>query len=359
MPFGGSPPFSDTHLPRALARRRRVLVIDRPLSLHHWRPGQPWRLRRRLVRCGPQLWRLTPLALPGSDRPVSARASDPLIAAQVEWAARRVLPDRRVLVTFDPARGWCRGVRRDATVYWRRDIAAQTPHVASVRHVQRRHDRLVRAADLVTGVSPMLVEDSLAANPRAFLLPNGADVAHFARPGRAPAALQGRGTVVGFAGAVSWRVDTALVEGIARRRPGWTIVLVGRVTVPLPRLANLLVVGDQPYDDLPGWVHRFGVGIVPYTDAAFNRASFPLKVFDYLASGVPVVTTPLPALRDLVPCVRLAGDVDEFVREIELALAGGPPAERCRRLVTENSWDARAEALERLVEQQLFAAVPH
>ena len=72
MPFGGSPPFSDTHLPRALARRRPVLVVDRPLPVHHWRPGQPWGLRRRLVRCGPQLWRLTPLALPGQ-RPSDER----------------------------------------------------------------------------------------------------------------------------------------------------------------------------------------------------------------------------------------------------------------------------------------------
>ena len=166
--------------------------------------------------------------------------------------------------------------------------------MASVPHIQSRHEQLLRSADLVTAVSPTLLEDSLAANRRAFLLPNGADIAHFARPSPPPAALDGRGTMVGFVGAVSWRVDMALLEGIARRRPAWTIVLVGRVTVPVPRLDNLLVVGDRPYEELPGWVQRFDVGIVPYTDAAFNRASFPLKVFDYLASGVPVVAAPLP-----------------------------------------------------------------
>ena len=72
----------------------------------------------------------------------------------------------------------------------------------------------------MTAVSPTLVEDSLAANPGAFLLPNGADVAHFAQPSPPPDALDGRGTVIGFVGAVSWRVDVALLEGIARQPPG-------------------------------------------------------------------------------------------------------------------------------------------
>jgi glycosyltransferase involved in cell wall biosynthesis len=262
-----------------------------------------------------------------------------------------------VLITFDPARGSLRGLRRDLTVYWRRDVAAQAPGVISVPHILDRHEKLLRSADMVTAVSPTLVEDSLAANPRSFLVPNGADVAHFAQPASPPEALAGRGTVIGFVGAVSWRVDVALLEGIARKRPDWTIALVGRVTVPVPRRDNLLVVGARPYRELPGWVQRFGVGIVPYTGAAFNLSSFPLKVFDYLASGVPVVSSPLPALRGLVPCVRLAEGVDAFVRDIEAALAEGPAPDRCRKLATANSWDARAASLEQLVEQRLGAAV--
>jgi glycosyltransferase involved in cell wall biosynthesis len=335
-----------------------VLVVDRPAPIHHWRPGRPFGLRRRLERIDEQLWCLTPFALPGSDRGGSALASDRLIAGQIEWAARRVLPRRRALITFDPARGWLRGVRRDVSVYWRRDVAAHAPYVASVRHTQARHEQLLRHADLVTAVSPTLVDDSLATNPQAFLVPNGADVAHFARPSPPPPTLQGRRTVIGYLGAVSWRVDTGLLETIARRRPSWTVVLVGQVTVPVPRLENLVVVGNQPYRELPGWVQRFDVGVVPYTDAAFNRASFPLKVFDYLASGVPVVASRLPALGGLVPCVRMAKDGEDFIASIEAALSDGPPPDRCRQLAADNSWDARAELLEQLVETHLCASAP-
>ena len=97
---------------------------------------------------------------------------------------------------------------------------------------------------------------------------------------------------------------------------------------------------------------------MPYTDAAFNLASFPLKVFDYLASGVPVVSSPLPALRELVPCVRLAEGVDAFVAGHRGRAGRGPGARSgAGSSPAANSWDARAASLEQLVEQRLGAAV--
>jgi glycosyltransferase involved in cell wall biosynthesis len=308
---------------------------------------------------GPQLWRLRPLAHPGRDRALSALASDRLIARQVERAARAVLPTRRALVTFSPARGWLDGLRRDVSVYWRRDMAAQANYVTSVRHTRARHRKLLRRADLVTAVSPDLVADAKRDNPRAVLLPNGADVDHFTRPADAPPLLARRGPVggpvIGYTGAVSWRVDIDLLDEVARARPDWTVVLVGDVSVTVPSRPNLVVVGPQPYDELPGWVQSFDVGLIPYTDAAFYRASFPLKVFEYLASGVPVVSSPLPALVDLGPCVRLADGPAATVQALEAALRCGPAPEHCRNVAASNSWRARAGELERLVDECLGA----
>lgn len=355
MPFGGSPPFSDTHLPRALARRRPVLVIDPPSSVHRWRPTDGFSLHQRLRQVDERLWSFRPVALPGRDRPGLALASDPIIARQVEWAARQVLPARRALVTFSPARGWLSGVRRDVVVYWRRDAAAQPNYVPSVRLARSRHRRLLRHADLVTAVSPQLVEEARHTNPRAFLVPNGADVEHFHDPAARPELMVRRRPLIGYLGAVSWRVDVGLLEAVARARPDWTIVLVGQASVHIASLPNLLVVGGQPYEELPGWAQAFDVGLVPYTNAPFNRSSFPLKVFDYLASGVPVVASPLPALVGLEPCVRLAEGASGFTAAIEAILHNGPSAEACRALAERNSWDARAALLEQLVEHQLHA----
>lgn len=357
MPFDGSPPFADTHLARALARAGPVLVVDRPTAIHH-RPRQLRPRLRRLDGAPAGSWVLEPVALPANERTLSAWASDGWLALQIERAARKVLPARRVLVTFNPTRGMLAGVSRDRTVYWRRDLAAHHRYNASTGLVRSRSDALVRRADLVTAVSPPLLADSRAVNPHSYLLANGSDVDHFAtRPTRQPAALrsvmlEGAGRpVLGYIGAVSWRLDNELLSRVSAARPDWSIVLVGQVEGEPPRAPNIHLVGAVPYDELPAWTHAFDVGIVPYRLNAFNRASFPLKVFDYLASGVPVVATALPALEGLGSVVRLAADGDGFIAATEATLAKRPLPAACRELARENSWDRRAQCLRELIEQ--------
>jgi glycosyltransferase involved in cell wall biosynthesis len=163
--------------------------------------------------------------------------------------------------------------------------------------------------------------------------------------------------VLGYLGAVSWRLDVDLVDQLAANHPDWQVVLVGKVTVDLPDHPNLHAVGPRSWAELPAWAHRFDVGLVPYkVDDTFNRSSFPLKVFDYLASGRPVVSTPLPGLEGLHPCVRLASGVEDFGAAVEAAMAGAPGPDECRDLAAANSWDSRAEALDVLLDRRLGGA---
>lgn len=346
MPFGGSPPFADTHLARALGALHPVLVVDQPTAVHR----APRRLRPRL-RPLPGVagsWLLEPVALPANERPPTAWASDAWLSLQIERSARRVLPQARAMVTLSPARGLLRGVQRDRTVYWRRDLAAHYRYAASVRHIRARSDSLLRRANLVTAVSPHLVAESRVANPAAVLLPNGSDVAHFgarrlARPANFPVAADR--PVLGYVGAVSWRIDHELLAAVAASRPDWAIVLVGPVDGPIAQAPNIYPVGLVCYEELPAWTQAFDVGIVPYRLEEFNRASFPLKVFDYLASGVPVATTDLPALRGLGQPVRSATDAAGFVGAVDELLAHPPGRAACRELAAANSWDERARRL--------------
>lgn len=353
MPFDGSPPFADTHLARSLAKLAPVLVVDLPKAIHR----SPRRVRPRLrpLRGAPtESWVLEPVALPANERSATAWASDAWLAVQIERAARRVLPANRVLVTLNPTRGMLPGIRRRATVYWRRDLAAHHRYAASVGLVRARSDALVRRAQLVTAVSPQLVSESRTANRQSYLVQNGSDLDHFGRsPTVRPRALpvaEGR-PVLGYVGAVSWRLDHDLLARICAARPDWSVVLVGPVEGKLPQAPNLHAVGAIPYDELPEWTQAFDVGIVPYNQDEFNRASFPLKVFDYLASGVPVVSTALPALSDLGPTVRLARNAEEFTEETAALLADMPSAAECRTLAAANSWDNRASCLLELIAQ--------
>lgn len=347
MPFDGDPPFADTHLARALAQYRPVLAVDRPARLGSG-------VTRGVRAVGTNLWAVTPRCLPRADRRGWSVLSDPLVGLDIERAARQVMPARRALITLAPSRGMLPLLKRDVTVYWRRDAAADGHYVASVDHVFARHERLLARADLVTAVSPELVADRAAQRSRTHYLPNGADTDLFAAATAPPPPLRTVvGPVIGYLGAVSWRFDTDLLDALATARPEWTFVLIGDQQVPVPRRDNVWALGPKPYRELPAWAQRFDVGLVPYRNETFNRSSFPLKVFDYLAAGVPVVAPPLPALSALDPYVRTAADPHGFLDAIERALAEGPSRDACRCVAEANSWSRRAAQLTGLVDALL------
>ena len=345
-PFGGRPALGDWQLSRALARQRRVLYVDPPTPLHR-------RRRSREVATPPSgLQVLRPVGLPGLNRPVLRQLSNGLLQAQIAVALRRLpglpgLPGgRRALITFDPRRGRLRGVRRSSTLYWVRDELHSRPNLGgSATSTRRLHERMLRYADVVTAVSPALVEAIRKRGAEAVLVPNGCDYEHFSRPRPAPAELPARRPLLGFVGGVNERVDLELLAALADRRPDWTILLLGELICTVPRRENLLALGPRRYDELPAWVQHFGVGLVPYRGSDFNRSSFPLKVFEYLAAGVPVVSTPLPSLRNLGPRVRTADDLPGWIGAVEAALANGPRGDGARELAAHNSWNDRAEAV--------------
>src|SRR6185312_12552042 len=111
--------------------------------------------------------------------------------------------------------------------------------------------------------------------------------------------------IAAFVGQINERLDIAILEAIAAR--GRSLLLVGPITRTYSpdRLAVLLShpnvqwVGPKPFDVMPSYLRVAHVGVTPYTDTAFNRASFPLKTIEYLAAGRPAVSTDLPAARSL------------------------------------------------------------
>jgi len=339
MPFGGDVPWGDTQLARALARYHPVLVVDRPIPTR--------RLRRladtvpHLAPVGPRLTLLRYPGAPGSTRRGSARATDRAATIATNRAARSVLGPRRILVNFATGRGPLPGIGRDLSVYWRRD-AFREPS----QELLRRHARLIAESDLVTGVSAALV-DGLDPE-RSAVVANGADVNHFSTPAPRPDELGHGRPVIGFTGAVSWRFDTELLSELAKRRPDWTFVVVGDVRDGVaPQNPNVTVLGQRPYAELPGFTQHFDVGLIPYVDNPFNRASDPLKALEYLASGTPVVSTLIPSLHELAPMVRFASEPAEMIEQIEGLLANPDPA-GCRSLAAAHHWDNRVRQLHEL-----------
>lgn len=346
-PYGGHPPLGDWQMARALAEYVPVLYVDPPVfSVRD--AGAAWAdPRRHTTVVDEQLSVLRPWATPRADNPLAAPVNDVVFERQVEAASRAVADGRPVLVTFDPRRGTLRRVERDALVYWRRDRLSALRGVRHTTALARRDEQLVRSADLVAAPTTGLVEDAHTRGTPGVHVPNGCDVAHFSAPRSRPAALPDDGPVVGFAGGAPWRIDTALVDALARARPDWRVVLLGCRDWDGPTLPdNVTLVDYRPYAEVPAWLQGFDVGIVPYdTSLTFNRDSFPLKAFEYLAAGRPVVSTSLPALAGLAPQVTLADTPGEFADAVDRALEHGPAPDDCRALAAGNSWDQRARRL--------------
>ncbi len=182
---------------------------------------------------------------------------------------------------------------------------------------------------------------------------NGVDVERFrdlARRLPRPADLpDGRRPIVGFVGALYDWIDWELIRETARRMPQCDFVLVGphhgrgRIET-LAGLPNVFLPGRKPYDRVPAYVQAFDVCWVPFDRSEVSRSANPVKIYEYLALGKPVVTTPVADTDTFGELARVGRDADEIAEHLRAALDDGDePAVAARvAFARENSWDARA-----------------
>ena len=307
----------------------------------------------RLVR--PNLARLTPKVPPGKSRAPVVRLADVLLRRQMV-AAVSALTDRvRAVLTVAgrPVLGLCAERHK---IYWARDDFAAGAKLMNLPadRVERNAARTAAASDLVIAVSPVLERHWKLRGHRTAMVPNGCDATSLAGVDRAPLPDDVRlGTpVVGMLGTLGQRIDLSLLAAVADR--GHSVLLVGQRQKSLEHqhVARLLErpnvqwLGHRDYAQLPSYLRLLNVGLVPYTDSDFNRASFPLKTLEYLAAGLPVVSTSLPATSWLATdLVHVADGADAFVAAVDSALAQGCTPDllaRRREFAAQHDWSIRA-----------------
>jgi len=210
---------------------------------------------------------------------------------------------------------------------------------------------LAAAADLVTATSEPLRRRLEKAGAAARLLPNACDFERFAAVPPPPRA--GGDPTVGYVGAVDDWFDMPLLDALAARSPRSTFEIVGGIEDAAARPArrgNVRFRGERPYAEMPDWHARFDVEIIPFRLSPLTHATDPVKLYEAAACGRPVVATPMEALLPFAArgLVRLADGADEFASAIEAAAAGAAEdAPRLRAFALENTWDVRAETLDR------------
>lgn len=352
--------FPEKHIADRLTRYAPVLYVDPPVSFlsPRRRPELAESLQRprlRLVR--PGLARFTPAGLPGAHLLGVPQVDDFLVRRLLPRVVAQLTDRVRAVVVAAPSApfGLCGEQRK--VLYATDDFVAGAALMGlSEQRLLRMQRRQAERVDIVVAVSPVLVEKWRSLGHEAALIPNGCDVALFAQTDEvAPAQdIDLPPPIAGFIGHLSERIDVSMLEAVADR--GCSLLLVGprQGTYAMGRMDRLLArpnvrwLGPKPFELLPSYLRAMHVGLTPYADSAFNRASFPLKTLEYLAGGRGAVATDLPAIRWLdTDLVVTASSPDAFGRAVDEALAEDrPPAlvARRRQFAAGHSWDARAAA---------------
>lgn len=219
--------------------------------------------------------------------------------------------------------------------------------------IRQMEDELIDVSDIILYTAQYLARKFKSLEKPTYYLPHGVDFGHFSRKPPAekePLIDLPEGPVIGFFGLLSDWVDLDMLVQVAKARPNWTILLIGNSdtdTGPLDRAPNIRWSKAVPYSQLPAYAQLFDVGLIPFKINDLTKAVNPLKFMEYMALGLPVVSSRLPELEQHDQHVYLADDAEQFLVMIETALSENSPekveARRC--LAQGNSWGKRAETL--------------
>lgn len=378
-----------------LAQTNRVLYVEEPVTmLAPLKVPSRWRrwgaVAPRLDRVDAGLWTLTPPpVLPfGNMRADVNSANQAILARYIRWAIGRLWFDEEYIVwTYLPtsvallerlgaastrapggsADGRASGGRLPSlVVYHCVDEHSAFPGFVAPGVVKTYDDELTGRADLVITTSESLRLSRLPLNPNTHTVPNAADVEVFNRaldpelplPSDLASIPAPRLGVVGLHDS---RLDVDALEALARADAAWQVVLIGPVKpgqvdeARLRRHPNIHFLGEKPRLELPGYLKGLAVALVPYRANELTRNIFPLKLFEYLAAGLPVVVGGLPELRRFEGTIGIAAAPRDYPGLVDQAIAEDTPERRAARvaLAAENTWDRRVEDISSLVEQAL------
>lgn len=362
---------------RLLARGARILYVDPPVTVLS--PLKDPRLRPRWTHPGSRLeaagaglenlWILEPpLSLPfGSKRRGVNRLNQQALAGALRRAAAHLGFRRPVLWTYLPGSGDLAPLfPHSLLVYDCVDDHAAFRGLLDPAVVEAMEADLVRRCQAVFATAEALRQKCARHRPDVVLVPNAADVEHFARareaalPVPAEVARLPRPRL-GFVGGVGEWIDLDIVAGLARSHPDWTLVLLGPVltsTSPLEGLANVHLLGPRPYRDLPGYLKGFDACLNPFRVTRLTASVNPIKLYEYLAAGREVISTALPEVEGFREVINIARDGAGFLALTEAVVTGrlAHRAEDMEAAARANSWEERLSRMESAIEPALAKA---
>ena len=208
---------------------------------------------------------------------------------------------------------------------------------------------LISSSDLVLSTSTHLLKKVMKGTTRSLFLPNAGEFEHFnkAKDGL----LKYKKPIIGYFGSISDWFDTDLIKYIASNRPQFTFVMIGNTygadIRKFRELDNVYFLGERPYSELPKYLHDFDVCLIPFKKIPLTDATHPIKIYEYFATGKPVVVTNMTELYPMSDMCYISEDKEDFLKKLDLAVNEKNETITKKRIkfASENTWENRFETL--------------
>jgi glycosyltransferase involved in cell wall biosynthesis len=360
-----------------LAKHHDVLYSNGPWSAwdrHHERFRTSSWTGSFEARDGVLVDRPSKLLLSWPTHPAADRAAASLAVARWRRQLARMGNGPIVAYLFHPTYlRYAERLHPDFLIYSPYDLFSRMPGWTAEQSANEQ--RLLELCTLViTSSEPTRAALQPKTDKPVFCVPNGADAAHFEAGSKQPPPPDLASIPrprIGYVGSVNRKIDFALIASLALREPGWQFVFIGpegnlddltRMGVNRCKaLTNVHFLPSRPVSDLPRCMGGLDVGLLCYRRDTWMEFGFPLKLFEYLAAGLPVVSKPLPSVMDHREFLELAEDESSWHDAIAKALNGhGRSTPEARRAEAwRNTWDSRVATIDHILSAAARGTLSH
>lgn len=311
---------------------------------------------------------VSPAALPFHGSASVRKVNQKLLIAQIGALARRKgMTDPILWIAIPTAAELIGKFGESCVVYQVSDKydANSEDHAVDPAAIRRLHEYAIERADIVLYSGRKLLEEAPSAlREKSFLLEQAVDFDRWSRVSSLEPAEEIAKIPrprIGYFGAIEpWLVDQELIKIAGEKHPAWSWIFIGNLArgTDFSTMTNFTHIPPVPYDELPRYAAGFDVCVLPWaTEHAFTSYGSAIKVREYLATGKPVVISPLPEYEHLAGVLRIGRSRDQFISLVEDALAENDAAKAQARqdAVKDGTWDARAEWVSSLIETTIDA----
>ncbi len=361
-------PLSKKHIMRRLAKRNRILWVNsignRSPKINRKDLGRIFRKANQFFQgvkeVEENLYVFSPVMIPFYHSMFLRKSNQHLLAWMIRRQLKQLGFSKPITWTFAPSSADVVGRLGESQIIYHCVDEFSAFSDAPQTAIQEMEETLLKKADLVIVSASTLQESKRRWNPNTHLVRHGVDYDHFRKAldpamAVAPELTRLPRPVIGFHGLIADWIDLVLIRKMALQYPQWSIVLLGSVTTdlaPISGLKNVHLLGKRPYEALPAYCKGFDVAILPFVVNRLTLYANPLKLREYLAAGLPVVSTDLPEVRSLGGDIRIGRSHSGFIEQVAELLKKkeiGPSLARSKSMERE-SWDDKVEVLSSLVE---------